>query len=363
MARPYPQLTRGLARVVACGAATLACTTRDRASLSSGAPTGAEPRAGDGRVVLVTIDGARWQDVFEGSNPEWGAPAMTPEQIMPRTQALVAARGVAIGATRPGCATIHTAGKANVSLPGYQEIFTGHRSTCLDNDCAPVGRTVLDEARERKVPGVASIGSWPSLSSAVSGDRGVIVSSEGRHDGATPAGGTLAPLVAAGDDADPFPGSGAYRPDAFTAPIALEYLRAHAPAFLHVGLGDTDEWGHRGDYAAYLDALRSADALIGAIADVLDTMGRAGERTTVLVTPDHGRAANFNGHGVLEPESGRTFLLAFGGGVAPRGVVCPKEDLTLADIAPTIRVILGLPADPTEGAGKPIDVVVSRPIE
>ena len=81
-----------------------------------------------------------------------------------------------------------------------------------------------------------------------------------------------------------------------------------------------------------------------------------GEKTTLLVTPDHGRNSDFRDHGTLRIESGRTFLLAFGAGVTARGIGCPPRDLTLADIAPTIRVRLGLPRDVGDGAGKRIDL-------
>jgi hypothetical protein len=308
-------------------------------------------RERDGRVVLVTIDGVRWQDVFE-----------TPD-TMPRTQALVLTRGVALGADLPGCgATVHTASGANVSLPGYQEIFTGHASRCLDNGCAPVGDSLLDEAARAGIDGVASIGSWEVLDRAVSGGRAGVFVADGR---AWPApslesGSVLDDLVAAGEDSDPFPGYGGYRPDAKTAAIALEYFRENEPALFHVGLGDTDEWAHRDARAEYLQALRSADDFIGDLAAVLGTMGVAGDKTTVIVTPDHGRAANFKDHGPLHPESGRTFLLAFGEGIEPRGVTCPDRDVTLADIAPTIRAIMGLPRDESDDGGVPIGALVPR---
>ena len=313
----------------------------------------------DGRVVLVTIDGARWQDVFEGSNPEFsGAPSIPPEQLMPRTLALVASRGVALGATREGCAKVHTAGASNVSLPGYLEIFTGHASHCLDNSCSQVEVSVLDEAVRAGVSGVASIGGWEELSKAVSGgNAGVFVSVGRSWPDDVPAVDHLGDLVAAGNAADAYPGHAEYRPDAATAAIALEYLRVAKPALFHIGLGDTDEYGHRGDYPSYLDALRRADALVGAVADVLATMGDDGEKTTVIVTPDHGRNADFRDHGAFHPESARTFLIAFGSRLVPRGIGCPTRDITLADVAPTVRVLMGLPRDATSGGGIPVELI------
>jgi len=348
--------------VAALALALVACTQRastapvvvDDVSTTSASET---PR--DGRVVLITIDGARWQDVFQGSDPGFsGAPSIPPEQLMPRAHALVATRGVALGAPRDGCATVHTAGASNVSLPGYLEIFTGHASHCLDNACSQVEETVLDEGARDDQVSVASIGSWETLSRAVSnGSSGVTVAVGRDWPDAAPVTGHLADLVEAGRNADPYPGIEGYRPDAATAAIALEYFRVNKPALFHIGLGDTDEYGHRSNYGAYLTALALADSVIGSIADILDTMGEDGAKTTVIVTPDHGRNSDFTNHGVFRPESGRTFVLAFGARVAVQGIACPTRDYTLADIAPTIRVLMGLPKDRADGAGRAIDLI------
>jgi hypothetical protein len=314
------------------------------------------PSPRDGRVVLVTVDGARWQEVFEGSDASLGGGGGVPAaDLMPRTHRLVTTRGVAIGAPLPGCGTVHTAGGANMSLPGYQEIFTGRRSSCLDNHCAPVLASVLDQAVD-----AASIGAWEMLDHAVSGGNSGVFVSAGRRwpaDAAvkSPA---LDALVDAGQRSGPFPGNGEYRPDVATAAIALEYYRLAAPALFHIGLGDTDEFGHRDDYGGYLDALRRADAVIGAVADILDATGAAGAKTSVIVTADHGRNATFRDHGLFHPESGRSFLLAFGGGIPTRGVACPERDITLADITPTIRVLMGLPPDDADGI--PIALITSE---
>ncbi len=336
----------------------------------------------DGRVVLVTIDGVRPQEVFEGASPSFppgaGAePFAGPDRLMPNTHHLVATRGVALGADVPGCGLVHTRSGANVSLPGYLEIFTGRSTRCRNNNCVRVEQaTVLDEAEAAGLAPVASIGSWDVLDRAVtrgarrSGTLAEIASppllvSEGRQrwPGLRPvASSALEELIALGEDAEPYPGIGQYRPDAFTAAIALEYFRTALPAVFHVGFGDADEWGHRNDYGGYLRAVFAADAFIGRLAAVLDGMGALGAKTTVIVTTDHGRNASFQHHGALHVESGRTFVLAFGGGIQPRGAVCSSRDVTLADIAPTMRVLLGLPPDTSLEAGRPIESIVTAPL-
>jgi hypothetical protein len=360
----YPR-TRNASQIASIVAALVLGSCSERTSTPpaivsdlNAASTDPSPR--DGRVVLVTIDGARWQDVFEGSNPTFsGEPSVPPEGLMPKTHELVATRGVALGATKDGCGTAHTAGATNVSLPGYQEIFTGHASHCLDNHCDRVEESVLDEAARSGVGTVASIGSWEVLGDAVSGGSAPVMISVGRSFPGEPTDTRLAQAVAVGNAADPFPGYADYRPDAATIPIALEYFRVEKPALFHIGLGDTDEYGHRGDYRAYLDALRRADDMIGSLAEMLSTMGPLGEKTTIIVTPDHGRNSDFDNHGLLHPESGRTFVLAFGGHVPVQGIACPSHDVTLADIAPTIRVLMGLRPDVADGAGRPIEQITA----
>lgn len=324
----------------------------------------------DGRIVLVTIDGVRAEDVFDGADQELRPGShvesfATPEAVMPRTHRLVQTRGVALGADRPGCGVVRTASGANVSLPGYLEIFTGRKTHCRDNHC---GRTelptVLDEAAEAGLAPVASIGSWELLERAASRTGAPVLVAEGSSRWPEPR--PLDPvaleeLVSAGERAEAYPGVGKYRPDKSTTAIALEYLRNAAPPVFHVGLGDADEYGHRNDYPAYLGAIAAADAFIGQIADTLDTMGEAGARTTVIVTTDHGRNRDFQHHGAMSLTSGRTFVIAFGARVASRGVVCPSRDVTLADIAPTMRVLIGLRPDASPDSGRPIEEIVGVP--
>jgi bisphosphoglycerate-independent phosphoglycerate mutase (AlkP superfamily) len=166
-----------------------------------------------------------------------------------------------------------------------------------------------------------------------------------------------------GARARPWPGDGDYRPDRFTAPLALRYLESARPRFLFLSLGDTDEYAHHGDYAGYLDALHAADETIGAIVDALDRMGPRGRNTTLYVTADHGRARDFRDHGGRFPESSRVWLVAIGGGVKARGPLRARggaadddggDEHRLADVAPSIRQWLGLEADLGPDGGRVI---------
>ena len=157
-----------------------------------------------------------------------------------------------------------------------------------------------------------------------------------------------------GAHADPRPGHDAFRPDRYTAELALRYLETRRPAFLFVGLGEPDEYAHEDDYRGYLASLRAADDFFGRLFAALDRMGERGRRSLVLVTADHGRGRDYRDHGAGLPESARVWLLALGGPVHARGFVQGPYARRLSDVAPTIRQVVGLPPDETAGAGTPM---------
>ncbi|MBS2020598.1 MAG: hypothetical protein JST00_47530 [Deltaproteobacteria bacterium] len=200
-----------------------------------------------GRVVLVTIDGVRWQ---EGPDT---------------------------------CGVVRAVGGANVSMPGYIEIFTGDRtSPRVDRP------TIFDEVATALAKPATSIDSWPVLEKTVTSrtDRVGVSAGTMAWRGPAPEHASGIPaMVAEQANLDPGPGGPGYRPDAFTSELALAYLREERPALFHVGLVDTDEWAHKDDYPRYLTALRHADEVVGAIADHLEVTG-ALDRTTVIVAAD-----------------------------------------------------------------------------
>jgi hypothetical protein len=323
----------------------------------------------DPAVVLVVLDGVRWQEVFVGSDPQLsGAPAVPAEALMPRMHALVAERGAAIGAPGRGAA-MSASGPNFVSMPGYTEIFTGRRShACADNDCAPARvPTLMDQASAAagKPGDVAVFSSWDRIEKAASAAPERIVVSAGRvrttHVELLRDDDLTRDWLARGAQADPFPGYGDFRPDRFTGALAARYLEAKRPTLTFVGLGEPDEYCHRGEYAGYLASLREADAVIGSLADALDRMGARGRRTTILVTADHGRGRDYRHHGREFPESGRVWLAAIGGGVEARGFARSLRPHRLADVAPTVRALLQLPADPAATSGTPIAELFAAP--
>lgn len=325
-------------------------------------------------VILVVVDGVRWQDVFQGPDEalarrQWMLGKLPrPAELLPTIHTRFFAGGAVLGGKG---APFVASGPVFVSLPGYLEIMTGHsRSGCTTNLCEAVSEpTLADEVRglpDVKQDDVAVISSWEVIDRAAALDPSRIVVSAGRHGGATRARTRVSDAAKQafdeGELSVPFPGGFDYRPDRYTAPLALAYLAERAPRFLFVGLGDPDEYGHGNDYPRYLESLQAADRFLRALFQTLEGMGEYGKGATVIVTSDHGRAKDFRNHGKA-PESARTFLLAAGAGIPARGSVSLPQPRRLADIAPTIRVLLGLPPSEREGQGAPLGLVLQAPLD
>lgn len=323
---------------------------------SSGSVAPASSPGAGHTVVLVALDGVRWEDVYLGVARDLAlAQGMHETEILgsdaliPNLRALMKS-GAALGVPGYGPG-IFASGPNFLSVPGYVEMMTGLRPTgCTTNGCRQVViPTIADDfARE---PGmdprnVAVIGSWEGLERAAASDESKLTISIGRTRGDTRRNlcydDTSCALLEAGEDAGPEPGHGNYRRDRETSAIGLHYLRTHRPRFVFLGLGDTDEFAHKDDYRGYLSALVRADRVIGEVAAILRQYENEGRKTTLIVTTDHGRSSDFSGHGEYAPESARVWLVAHGHGIRATGPVFDPHVRHLADVAATIRMLGGV---------------------
>lgn len=289
-------------------------------------------------VVLLAIDGVRARDVFDGlDTARYGARAAAVR--LSHLSRLVNHEG---GLGRPK-KPFRASGPNFVSLPGYLEMLSGRPfSGCSSNECERTKLpTLLDElGGVAPSPGaVAAIASWDRIERAATAYQFGFVSTgnrAGHRHGLLARHPALARILAEGERAQ---GPGGIRSDAATAELALGYLREVHPQFLFVGLGETDEFAHQGDYRRYYDALVRADEFVGRVLTELETLRNAGLEPTLLVTTDHGRAENFRDHGSRFPESSESFLLVDGADVGSS--LEETRPQVLADIARLVRHRIG----------------------
>jgi hypothetical protein len=311
-------------------------------------------------VVVVTIDGVRWQDVFHGIDRSLGshlgpefATWQTAQALTPNLHRMAMNQGVLLG---DDAAPMVASSPSTVSLPGYSEIFSGRSPTCANNDCpATIEPTLLDEWTFHDASAQLTIlSSWSRIPRAAAKDLSRMTVSSGQSIQVHPESfcndARLCMQYHGGRNLPAWPGTEDYRPDHATAALALAYLQIHQPQFLFLGLGDTDEHAHHGDYRGYLQALHAADATLGTIGGWLKEKEQQGHRTLLVCTADHGRSRGFNHHGGA-PEAARVWALFAGSVVASQNAMVAST-ARLADIAPTVRTFVGLPRDSRPSAGQ-----------
>jgi hypothetical protein len=310
-------------------------------------------------VVVIAWDGVRWQEILKGVDSHLGKNVdrrqithNTPEAVAPNLHAIAKRGGVLFGSDD---ARISASSPSTVSLPGYSEIFSGRTPACASNDCGPTKHETLLDAWHAARPSarLAVVSSWSRIPYAAAKNTAPLDISAGRSLVANKAGFCATPELCEelenGKRIAAWPGDGDYRPDHATARVALAYLRANKPHFAFIGLGDTDEHAHHGDYPRYLNALHNADETLGAVYQWLQEQERNGTRTLLIVTTDHGRGSGFSQHTNC-PEAARVWALIAGSGVTERER--PRAlGHRLADIAPTIREFVGLSRDTAATSG------------
>jgi hypothetical protein len=325
-------------------------------------------------VVLVTLDGMPWQEVFRGADParatdrafvselrevkkDFLDPPDRVRAVMPFLHEVMGNEGVLLGdRDHGGCMAV--ANDQWFSYPGYNELLTGRPDPAIrSNEHGPNRNTTVLEwlNRQARLKGrVQAIASWEAFRDILNSSRsGVAVNA-----GWDAAPGTLfARLQAEVPRLWPVE-----RFDAFTHVLALEALQGRSrPRVLYIAYGDTDEFAHEGRYDQMLWAARRSDAFLSELWKALQAHPAYAGRTTLIVTTDHGRgvggkdAWRHHGRGAFA-QSNETWLAAIGPDVAagkrPDGACASSSQ-----VAATVVRSMGLDwraFDP--GAAPPLEI-------
>jgi Type I phosphodiesterase / nucleotide pyrophosphatase len=316
-------------------------------------------------VLLVTMDGMRWQEVFGGlqapllTKEDGGVQdadrealaqrfdAPTPQQrrekLMPFFWTVVAKDGQVFGDPARGSVARVTNGLW-FSYPGYNELLTGFADARIDSNdkVENPNVTVLEWLNRRPAFAgrVAAFASWELLPWIVNEKRSGVPCN---GDGPPVAQASTERQRALNDFAAELPPYwGATRFDAPTALGALEYLDKKHPRVLYVMLGETDEWAHERRYDLYLDAAQRNDRFIRRLWETAQQMSQYANHTALVLATDHGRGEghDWTDHGRKVPAAERIWMAVMGPGVAPLGV---RANVTVmqSQIAATVAALLG----------------------
>jgi hypothetical protein len=317
------------------------------------------------RVVIVTLDGFRWQEVFDGAqrpliSSTTGGVADTiallarfwrptqearREALMPFLWSTIAGGGVLLGDSARGLPVRITNGKL-FSYPGYNELFSGSPDERIDsNDKIPNPNVTVLEWLHRDPAfrdSVAAFGSWDVLPFILNTARSGLPANGDGPPVANPGSPEARMLNAVAADLPPYWGS--VRFDAVTMQGALHHLAARTPRVMYVMLGDTDEWAHERRYDLYLDAASRGDRYLKTLWDWVQATPGYRDRTALLVATDHGRGAgeDWTDHGRRVLAAERIWMaVLLPGGKSRVLAPAPGTPLTQSQFAATIAALLG----------------------
>jgi hypothetical protein len=341
-------------------------------------------------VIVVMIDGMRWQEVFRGADPEliktlgpdalgspqeraaraqqlyWRASASERRQaLMPFLWNVMSVQGQIFGNRDMGSDS-HVTNGLNFSYPGYSETLTGFADPRVhSNDNIPNPNVTVFEwlnAKPAFAGTVAAFGAWQVFQGIFNKQRCGFVVNAG-YDPLTeiPATPELAVLNTLKAETVRIWPDEAFDPIPFHT--AVEYLKVKKPRLLFVGLGETDDWAHAGSYAEYLNAAHLADDYVRQLWELVQSMPEYRGKTAMIVLPDHGRGAGakWTDHGEKIPESRETWMAFLGPDTPALGERKAVGAVTESQVAATLAALLGEDyhaAVPSSGA--PIEDVLGK---
>ncbi len=344
----------------------------------------AQPARSTDHVILVTLDGLRWQELFSGADPlliKNETYVSNPEHLkrkffdvdsekrrvmlLPFFWNVVASQGQLYGNHSIGCEVLVTNNEW-FSYPGYSEILTGKADPEItSNDKIPnKNKTVLEIVNGLpKFKGhVAAFGSWDVFPYIVNEDRsGVPVNA-----GFEPAAGheLTEREVFLNELQSEIPSPwGSVRLDAFTHHFAVEYLKQHHPRLLYIAYGETDDFAHDGDYDAYLNSAHQTDKFIADLWKIVQDDPFYSGKTTLVITTDHGRGTlpidTWRSHGTDIHGADQIWMAFLGPDTPPLGMV-ESCALHQNQVANTVFRLLGQDKLPAKDSGKLIKSVFSQ---
>lgn len=352
-------------------------------------------------VIVVTIDGLRWQEVFNGADPAFfdqadyiahkknhtefklqyggATPEVRREALMPFFWSTLLKDGQLYGNRDKGSIG-HVTNRYHFSYPGYSEILTGiaDDERIISNDKVQNPNQTLPEFLLQKPENkgkVEAFGSWDVFPYILNEKRSHVPVNAGFE----PYNDSEDSHVAFLNDLQakvPSPWD-TVRLDAFTMGYARAALKEKKMRFVYIALGETDDFAHDGHYDQYVKATHRTDQAIADLWAWLQNDPRYAGKTTLLITTDHGRGSTsleawkYHGRFPYKKEDGTEAISDFPGDDAiwmatigpdtpASGEIAGGPEVTLSQVAATAAKFLGYTYEsdhPSLKAGKPVQTM------
>jgi hypothetical protein len=331
-------------------------------------------------VILVTYDGLRWQEVFEGADASlftkehaaarkaYGRDSAEERRaaLLPFLWGTVAKQGQIYGNGPKGSVARVTNGK-RFSYPGYNEILCGFGDPRIDsNDKKPNPNVSVLEwlnGKDAYRGRVAAFAEWDCFPSILNAPRSGLFVNAGIEPVAGPSlserENTLNQVLL--DTTWPHADQ---RSDALTFLMAQAYFERTTPRVLFVSFGETDEWAHEGRYDFVLESAHRIDGYVARLWAEVQSMPAYAGKTSLVITTDHGRGdapEEWKSHGEKIPASDRIWIAVLGPDTPALGERTSCTEVTQSQVAATVAALLGEDWCAAESkAGKPIADAIGR---
>ena len=319
-------------------------------------------------VIIITTDGFRWQEVFTGidqtiasdkrfnqNDSEYLFKKYWSDDLIERRKKLLPFIWTTIASNGQIYGNRNLGNKVDVSnpywfsYPGYSEIMCGYVDTAINvNKYKHNPNTnVLEFLNQQKnlKNKVAAFGAWDAFNKILNDKRSKIpvVTAYNACGGDHPSANEKLINSMLKDSYRPFDEEECL--DVFTHHEAMEYLKNKKPKVLYISYGETDEWAHHREYKFYADAAHQVDAWIKEIWDFVQSDPQYKNKTTLLITTDHGRGdvvkEKWTSHGRDVEGSSQIWFAVMGPNIVPSGEMTDNAQLYQKQFAETIAKILG----------------------
>ena len=314
------------------------------------------------KVILVTLDGVRWKEVFRGveksilnnekynsiivqtNDKYWSEDSIKRrELLMPFTWKVIKENGFMLG-NRDEQNFVNLTNKRLSSYPGYNEMITGKADDerIINNkDILNPNISVFEIANQEKnfIDRVMVFGSWRMYPFIFNQERSKLKVNAGYADSFNTTKSEREILIERFQSETPKQWWGT-RFDIFTHEFALEALKNQKPKLLFIGYGEPDDFGHDKDYDLYLNAINRNDRMIEELWNYVQTDPFYKDQTTIIVTTDHGRGDFYEwvDHSKHVKGSSNSFIMLLGPSIKKENFT--KKDYYSTQIAQTIADLL-----------------------
>ncbi len=332
-------------------------------------------------IVVVTLDGMRWQEVFGGADEQllknkkytkdsggtagkfWTDDLATRrKKLFPFLWGEIATKGQIYG-NRNFDNKVNNANRYQFSYPGYNEIFTGYPDTTVNSNDKIQNKNTNVLEFINKQPGftgkVAAFATWDVFPYILNAQRsGIYVNADDSLNFKSEK------LKLINDLQYLTTRPVGVRPDVITYLAAREYMKEYKPRAFYIAFDETDDFAHGGEYDQYLASAYAQDKMIADLWSYIQSDPQYKNKTTLVITCDHGRGDkvkdDWRHHGEKIAEAGQIWIAAIGPDTKALGEVKTPVQLYQQQLAATMAALLGFKFTAEHFVADPIQTIYTR---